>query len=365
MTDKAQNTAQPESKIRILSIDGGGIRGVIPATIFVYIEKEIRKLTGNKQAKIGEYFDMIAGTSTGGILASLYLTPETPGTTKAKFDAAQALQLYLEHGKKIFARQFWDSITNFTLWNEKFRADNLQRLLDEYFGETRLSELIRPCLITSYDFFNRRATFFNSADARCKAGEVKDFYVKHITRATSAAPTYFEPAQVKSLGGGLFNLIDGGVFVNNPAMCAYSEARATEFSKDPYMQNGFALPKPDRPTAKDMLHVSAGTGSEQPQIQFENLRNAGLISWLPVIIDIMMSGNSETVDYHLRKIYDTLDAENKQDYVRLEPSRGSAVSKMDCVTKKNIDALHEAGNMYIYDNQEKLNQIAAKLVKYA
>ena len=79
----------------------------------------------------------------------------------------------------------------------------------------------------------------------------------------------------------------------------------------------------------------------------------------------MMSGNSETVDYHLRKIYDTLDAENKQDYVRLEPSRGSAVSKMDCVTKKNIDALHEAGNMYIYDNQEKLNQIAAKLVKYA
>lgn len=365
MTSKNQSPAKQFSKIRMLSIDGGGIRGIIPATIFVYVEEEIRRLTGDKDAKIGEYFDMIAGTSTGGILACLYLAPETPGKPKAKYNAAQALSLYREHGRKIFAKAFWDNVTNFTLWNEKFRADNLQKLLDEYFADTRVSELIRPCLITSYDFFNRRATFFNSADARCNKGAVKDFFVKHITRATSAAPTYFEPAQIKSLGGGLFNLIDGGVFVNNPAMCAYSEARGTVFSRDPFMQNGFKLPKPDRPSAKDMLHISAGTGSESPQIQFASLRDAGLISWLPVIIDIMMSGNSETVDYHLRKIYDTLDAENKQDYIRLDPSRGMAVSKMDCVTKKNMDALCEAGSMYIYDNQEKLNRIAQKLVEYA
>jgi uncharacterized protein len=158
--------AQPEtprtnSKLRILSIDGGGIRGVIPATILLHIEKQIIKLTGNKDAKIGEYFDMIAGTSTGGILASLYLTPSKKEKTKAKYSAAAALGLYAANGDKIFRRGFWDNITNFKLWNEKFRADNLQKLLHEYFAETLLSELIRPCLITSYDFLNRKATFFN------------------------------------------------------------------------------------------------------------------------------------------------------------------------------------------------------------
>lgn len=357
--------SRTHSKIRILSLDGGGIRGIIPATIIQYIEQEIGRLTGNKKTRIGEYLDMVAGTSTGGILASLYLTPLNPGETIARYNATDALLLYKEHGKKIFQKGFWEKFTNFQLWNERFKADNLQKLLDEYFGNTLLSQLIRPCLITSYDFFKRRATFFNSTGARLYGGEVKDFYVKNITRATSAAPTYFEPAQINSLGGGEFNLIDGGVFVNNPAMCAYSEARNTEFSKDRFMTDKFKLPKKDKPAAKDMFIVSIGTGSESKQFDFEKLKNAGLVSWLPVIIDIMMSGNSETVDYHLRKIYDTLEDSDKTDYMRLNPSLHSASSEMDNASRKNTEALFEAGSMYVYDNQEQLNKIAAKLVEYS
>jgi patatin-like phospholipase/acyl hydrolase len=357
--------ARTTSKIRVLSIDGGGIRGIIPATILQYIEQEIGRLTGNKNARIGEYFDLLAGTSTGGILISLYLTPADKGTTKASFNATQALDLYLQHGNKIFKKGFWDSFTNFKLWNERYRADNLQKLLEAYFGDTLLSQLIRPCVITSYDFFKRRATFFNSADARRYGGEVKDFFVKNITRATSAAPTYFEPARIKSIGGGEFNLIDGGVFVNNPAMCAYSEARNTEFSKDHFMNSGFKLPKPDRPRAKDMFHVSIGTGSETKKIKFEELKDAGLVTWLPVLIDIMMSGSSETVDYHLRKMYDTLEPADKEDYIRLSPSLHAALPDMDNATKKNIDKLHEAGNVFVYDNTKLLNTIAAKLVEYS
>ena len=303
MPDKDQNPSQPRSKVRILSIDGGGIRGIIPARIVVHIEEEIQRITGNERAKIGEYFDMIAGTSTGGILACLYLTPDIPGQNKAKYSAQQALELYVRHGERIFARDFWERIKYYKIWNEQYPADRLQLLLDEYFGDTLLSQLICPCLITAYDFYNRRATFFNSVDARCNYGDVKDFLVRHITRATSAAPTYFEPAKVKSQGGGVFNLIDGGVFVNNPAMCAYSEARTTQFSKDNFMKGQFKMEKPDKPTAKDMYHVSIGTGSESRKIEFREVENAGLIGWLPKIIDIMMSGNSETVDYHMKKMY--------------------------------------------------------------
>jgi uncharacterized protein len=353
------------SKIRILSLDGGGIRGIIPATIIQYIEQEISRLTGDKRVRIGEYVDMIAGTSTGGILAGLYLTPLNPGETTARYNAAEALALYKEHGKKIFHKGFWENFSNFKMWNEKFKADNLQKLLDEYFGNTLLSHLIRPCVITSYDFFKRRAAFFNSTYARKSGGEVKDFYVKNITRATSAAPTYFEPAQIKSLGGGEFNLIDGGVFVNNPAMCAYSEARNTLFSTDRFMDSKFKLPKKDKPGAKDMFIISIGTGSESRKFEFEKLKDAGLVTWLPVIIDIMMSGNSETVDYYLRKIYDTLDNTDKEDYMRLNPSLCSASPEMDNASKKNTEALYEAGSMYVHDNQDELNTIAAKLVEYS
>jgi patatin-like phospholipase/acyl hydrolase len=352
------------SKLRILSIDGGGIRGVIPATILTHIEKQIIKLTGNKDAKLGEYFDLIAGTSTGGILATLYLTPAKKDKTRAKYSAEDALSLYASNGNKIFKRGFWDNITNFKLWNEKFRADNLQKLLHEYFGETLLSELIRPCVITSYDFLNRRATFFNSFDARIE-GAAKDFLVKNITRATSAAPTYFEPTQIKSTAGADFNLIDGGVFVNNPAMCAYSEARNTDFTRDPFMQTGFKLPKPDKPTAKDMFHLSIGTGSDLKHFTFDKLHNAGLITWVPVLIDIMMSGNSETVDYHLRKIYETLQLPDKEDYFRLAPHLHEASSEMDNATAKNITKLKEAGELFISTNLEKLNKIAEKLVEYS
>lgn len=364
-TAKKGKTANAASKIRILSIDGGGIRGIIPARIIVYIEEEIRRITGNEKAKIGEYFDMIAGTSTGGILACLYLAPDIPGKNKARYSAQEALNLYVRHGEKIFARDFWTRIKHYKIWNEQYPADNLQHLLDEYFGETQLSQLIRPCLITSYDFYNRRAAFFNSVDARCKHGKVKDFYVKNIARATSAAPTYFEPAKVKSMAGGVFNLIDGGVFVNNPALCAYSEARNTEFSKDEFMRKQFKEDKPDNPSAKQMYHVSIGTGSESRKIEFDEVEDAGLIGWLPKIIDIMMSGNSETVHYHLKKMYETLEAPDNHDYVRLEPSRGGAEPGMDCAYKENIAALHEAGSNFIFDHPKELTKIAEKLVEYS
>ena len=131
------------------------------------------------------------------------------------------------------------------------------------------------------------------------------------------------------------------------------------------MKGQFKMEKPDKPTAKDMYHVSIGTGSESRKIEFREVENAGLIGWLPKIIDIMMSGNSETVDYHMKKMYDTLDEPDNKDYVRLEPSRGNAESGMDCAYPKNIEALHEAGSNFIYDNPKLLTEIAEKLIQYA
>ena len=194
---------------------------------------------------------------------------------------------------------------------------------------------------------------------------MRDFKIKHVARATSAAPTYFEPAMIYSLSEAPQYLIDGGVFVNNPALCAYSEARSLNFSESNVLPGTFIKPKPDKPSAKDMLLISIGTGSSKRKYEFEQLRDAGLIKWLPVLIDIMMSGNSETVHYHLSKMWDTLEAEDKKDYYRLEPDLKTASPEMDNVKKKNLKLLKEAGESYVFEHTEKLNEIVDKLLLHS
>ncbi|MEG2071077.1 MAG: patatin-like phospholipase family protein, partial [Bacteroidales bacterium] len=92
-----------KKKIRILTIDGGGIRGIIPAVILNYMEEEIQKRTGNANATLADYFEMIAGTSTGGILTCFYLLPAKDGDLKkSRYFAREAIELYKKYGKTIF-----------------------------------------------------------------------------------------------------------------------------------------------------------------------------------------------------------------------------------------------------------------------
>jgi len=341
-------------KIRILSIDGGGIRGILPGTILVRLEKLLNDRDPNGPKKIGDYFDMIAGTSTGGILSCLYLTPDENGN--GKYSAEQALDLYINNGHEIFARTVIHKIlTAGGVFREKYSEDAMEELLEKYFDKTTLAQCIRPSLITSYAITERRAVFFTSVNA--VQDEIYNFYLKDVARATSAAPTYFEPAHIKSMDGKVWALCDGGVFANNPALCAYAEARKTNFSK--VMNNP---EKPDKPMVKDMIFVSIGTGSVKKQYHYDSFKHAGEIKWLEPIIDILMSGNSETVDYQLRQMYLTLDAQNKTDYFRLEPELGEACSEMDIASPENITNLHQAGLKFVHDNDELLRQIADRIV---
>ena len=340
-------------KIRILSLDGGGIRGIITCVILKYIEEQLQKLD-NPTAKIGNYFDLIAGTSTGGILASILLFPDNDN--KAKYSVETALDLYAKRGETIFNVSFWQHIINpFGLFSEKISQRALEKQLEEVFGNLEIKKFIKPSLITSYDIFHRRAKFFTSHEAD---SDLENFLVKDVCRATSAAPTYFEPAKIKSLYGQEFTLIDGGVYANNPALCAYAEARKIEFSK--ILNNPS---KPDFPTISDMIIVSVGTGEVLKPYTFRQFENAGKVKWIQPLIDILLSANVETTDYHVRKMYETLGARNAKNYYRLMPSLKNASSEMDDVSEKNIYELIQAGLAYIDQNRKELNEIAKKLIK--
>lgn len=342
-----------KKKIRILSLDGGGIRGIIPGVILTYVEKQLQKLD-NSNLFIGDYFDFIAGTSTGGILACAYLMPNENRT--ARYSAEDALKLYTKEGGEIFKENIFDKILNpWDLISEKYQADSLMDNFENLFKDEMLSEFIKPCLITSYDITSRHAKLFTSNTA--KNNPIENFKVMDVARSTSAAPTYFEPAHIKSENGQVFTLIDGGVYANNPALCAYAEARKINFSislNDP--------DKPDLPSAKDMLIMSIGTGTVNKPYHFKDFKRAGEIKWIEPIIDILMSGNSETVDYQLGQIYDTLSEADKQHYYRLEPGLGEAVPEMDKASEVNIEHLRQAGLLFIDKHQDVLDEIVQNLL---
>lgn len=340
-------------KITMLSLDGGGIRGIISCIVLRYLE-ELFQQKDHANARLGDYFDMISGSSTGGILASVLLAPDVNG--KARYSIQKAFDLYKEKGEDIFNVSLWERLINpFGLFSEKISQDNLERQLKDFFGDLELKDFIKPSLITSYDIENRRAKLFNTINAQQSQ---QNFFVRDICRATAAAPTYFSPVQIRSSYGQIFSLIDGGVFANNPALCAYAEARKIPFGN--LFQNA---EKPNYPRVNDMMIVSIGTGTEMKSYPFRKYQNAGKLAWINPIIDILLSSNAETVDYQLTQMFMTLGVRNRQNYYRINPSLKSASPEMDNVKKKNLEALIQAGLCYVEENNELLNQIADKLIK--
>ncbi|MCG8699177.1 MAG: patatin-like phospholipase family protein [Bacteroidales bacterium] len=338
-------------KVRILSIDGGGIRGILPGIILNQLEIKLQKQTGNSDLRLSDMFDFMAGTSTGGILTLSYLTPNRDG--RPKLTAMDAVNLYLERGDEIFDVSTWHkmkSVTGFS--DEKYDAKELEEALHDTFEETKLNDLLKPCIITSYDIRNGKPHFFKQSKAN---SDTFNFSVKDIARATSAAPTYFETARIKNNIGTPFPLIDGGVFANNPALVAYSESRTMKFEGIAHL-----------PTAKDMMIVSIGTGSVINPYEYKKAKNWGAIGWIKPLIDIMMSGNAQTVHYHLTQIYDTLDSKDKADYHRLEPKVIKADTEMDNACVNNMMNLKEDALNYLASPEvdTELNSIVDKLIKY-
>ena len=342
-----------KKKIRILSLDGGGIRGIITCVILKYIEEQLRKLD-HPEAKIGDYFDLIAGSSTGGLITALLLFPNTEGN--AKFSIQEALELYAKKGDAIFNVRFWEQLLNpFGLFNEKISQKHLEKQLAEVFGTTQLKDLVKPSLITAYDIQSRKAKFFCSHEAHVP---LENFHLKDVCRATSAAPTYFEPAKIKSLYNQEHILVDGGVYANNPALCAFAEARKLPFSE---LLNDHE--KVDYPKVNDLILVSIGTGQVLKPYAFKDFENAGKLKWISPLIDILLTANAETVDYYLEQMFASLGPRNQKNYHRLMPDLRNASPEMDDTSSKNIEALIQAGLTYVDENREVLETIAKKLVR--
>jgi uncharacterized protein len=318
--------AAPKRPLRVLALDGGGIRGIIPASLLAELERRCGR-------RISEMFDLIAGTSTGGILA-LGLTAEDPASPgEPRYRADDLVSLYAEKGHLIFRSSLWYRLlTLFGLFGSKYTVRGLDATLADYFGEARLGEAVTEVLITSYDLESRDSWFLARHKALADAGS--DFLIRDIARATSAAPTYFRPERLVLEPPTA--MVDGGVFANNPAMCAYVEA--------------IKLHGPG-----DIVVVSLGTGQEKTPIHYLQARTWGLIGWARQLINVFMDGVSDTVEHQLGWLLPDRDGAPR--YFRFQIELPPGMGSMDDTSPQRIEALKQVAQTLITDSTDKIDTL--------
>jgi uncharacterized protein len=300
--------------MRVLSIDGGGIRGLIPALVLAEVEQRTGK-------RIAELFDLVAGTSTGGILACALTRPDAQ-------PAADVVGLYRTEGPRIFRRSPWQRVrTADGLLGAKHDDRALNAALGRYLGTGPLSEATTRVLVTSYDLQAREPFFFKSWR------EDRDAPRTDAARATAAAPTYFTPWPV-----GPRALVDGGVFATNPAMCAYAEvSRLTG--------------------APPELVLSLGTGSQTKPITQRQAAGWGLVQWVRPVIDVVFDGVADTVGYELDHLMDSGDV------VRLQTTLDRASDALDDASARNLALLEAQAVELIARETAALDHICARLLR--
>jgi uncharacterized protein len=317
---------------KVLAVDGGGIWGVIPALLLAAIEEQTKR-------PISDLFDLVSGTSTGGIIALGLTKPGPDG--KPEKSANDVVQLYVADGTTIFPTSFLQGLHVGAVRGAKYDARGLESTLLQHFGDARLKDALKPVLIPSYDIEKQIPIFFKSEKA--KVDPTYDFAMRDVVRATSAAPTYFPPEKIAT-GDPLnyYALVDGGIVAGNPALCAYAEA----------MKMGKA--------ADDMLVVSLGTGEFRRPIKYADAVNWGQLEWAQPIIGIVLQGSNATVDYQLQQLlqYDG----PQQSYFRFQVEFGQDTS-IDDASPANLKYLMDLARAYISqpDTADTLTKLCALL----
>ncbi len=326
----------PERKY-VLAIDGGGMRGIIQAVVLAAIEAR----TGRR---VGELFDLIGGTSTGGLLALGMTKPDDRGIPE--FSAGELIDLYVRHGDEIFPRsRLWQIRSLGGVAEERYDEGPLERVLrDRYFGETRLSSATSEVIITSYDLFASHPFIFKRSYALQRPEW--DYPMWWVGRSTSAAPTYFEPFGIPARLPDEVDhvLVDGGVFANNPTLCAYVEAL-------------------DLWGADAEISVcSLGTG-EKPRRSLTKAQvdGWGAARWAPTILDTVFDGVADSVDYQMRVLCRHADGQRPR-YRRFQITLPMGVdADLDNARPDQVARLRELGEELVELRRDELDALCAEL----
>lgn len=284
-----------EKKFKILSIDGGGIKGVFPAKFLSLIESQLKDRSDGK-SKIYEHFDLITGTSTGGIIA-LSLALGIP--------AEEIHKLYIDNAKLIFGNKrkfFW--FGSGQIFKSAHERASLEKLVREKFKDTmggkdpRLGDCKTDVAIPIYDLIRGNPSVLKT---QYHPNFIRDYHIPayQVAMATSAAPTFFNPYSSSYTNSDGLNLdfnnkVDGGVMANNPTLVGFIEAL-----------------KAFKVKQENIEILSIGTGLRN-FTEGGNQKRFGLHYWMKKggkkrLIDLFMQSQSQLVDNYVSLLVNGID----------------------------------------------------------
>lgn len=334
-------------KLRILSIDGGGIRGIIPAVILEYIENKLIELSQNPSNRLSDYIDFGVGTSTGSIIVAMAMTPNK--INRPKFKMSDIVNAYYTLGENVFKKDFKRNlITIWGMFDPKYSNKYIEEQFNTIYENYKIKDLLKPCAFTSYDIDKRIPVIYTNRDKKEKYAE---YYIKNVVRSSTSIPAYFQPAYFKT-NNSINTMVDGGIFANNPAMVGYIEAIKTDSIKEKFKKIN----------PKNTIILSLGTGkSNLTHYSFSKVKHWGVAKWFIPILNILLHGMSEITNHEMRIVFNEEGA--LTNYIRLNPPIIKGNSSATDSSLKNIKNLHQDAIDYIKENKYTLDYIALQLLK--
>jgi predicted acylesterase/phospholipase RssA len=300
-------------------------------------------------------FDMMAGTSSGGLIAAGLSAPRPGGRAGEAATTITELRTFFEReSREIFrssiSARLARAVTNpLGLFDETYDARPLEKLLKERFGWTSMASGLTRLVLTAYDIERRKAVFMTNG-AEENGSRPDDYYFWQAVRATTAAPSYLEPARVENLSRRHDEaLIDGGVFMNDPTMAAYLEARKLYWGAD------------------EIVILSLGTGRAPGRpFLYKDAIGWGALGWMQPskgvpILSILTDGQSQTASYQAERLFADLP---NVSYHRLEAELPPGAEDADNARPGNIIALNGAADRVIRDNTVFLDAFADMLTEH-
>lgn len=280
----------------ILSIDGGGIRGLFPAALLKHIETDLKM-------PLRERFDMFAGTSTGSIIAS---------SLACGVGVDKIVGLYRNDGPTIFSRQrFWGPRVFEPAIRSRYHQRRLRETLTLLLGDVTLGSIEAPLVLPATDIGKGEAYLFRSGYAREKNADLQVPLVEAIV-ASCSAPTYFDPTRI-----GNTLLADGGLWANSPSLAAVIEAQQTL---------DVAL--------EDIRVLSLGTGHSQTGYGLMEQKRWGFINgWRgSEFVDFLMFLQARSTHNYLEMLLD------KKQFFRLTFESETPLHLDDCSIMEDLEA---------------------------
>ncbi|MCL1127999.1 patatin-like phospholipase family protein [Shewanella surugensis] len=323
LDEKVRVVEGNQAPIFILSIDGGGLNGIIPIAVLQYIEE-------NSGIRIQEIFDLMVGTSSGGIVASLIATPDKSG--KAKFNLTDIQAVFHQGASKLFSASAYRDLLSLHGWiAPRYSVQKKYDLFNQYLPEMMLREALIPIAIPSFDYDNMEPIVFKSWTG-------DNYYMKDLLTASTSAISFYAPSMIYShTNKKNHELLDASLYLNSPEVVALLLAQKL-------------YPE------KKYIMVSLGAGMVDNDYFAESGKHWGILQWNIKFIRLMLFARMKFNAHIMRHLITNKD-DNVSSYHRFNITIPlGEVSGYD-PSKQNIDKLDGYARKIISKNKKSLTEL--------